>query len=242
MFFLNATDPATIKLAQARDDRLGLHGAARSRTRVATAPRARAGADAASAGDRRQAAAAGRRSSTSSTSRCRADCRSARRARCSTSRTTRSCRSSAIRHEVTDDSDAVFYFPGLRLGAALLAGRARDAGDALARRRADGAAAGLSLLRLSADRRRRRGPRPADHDRQPRAVPPRGQHAQLSRHQDGDRVVRHVHGPAAEVRVRQDLPRLPAARHPRVPAREGRGARRRRRACATCITTPATRR
>ena len=53
-----------------------------------------------------------------------------------------------------DDADAVFYFPGLRLGAAVLAGRARDAGDALPRRRADGAAAGLPVLRLSADRRR----------------------------------------------------------------------------------------
>ena len=45
-----------------------------------------------------------------------------------------------------------------------------------------------------------------------------------------------------EVRVRQDLPRLPAARHPRVPDGEGRQARRRATACATCTTTPATRR
>ena len=66
----------------------------------------------------------------------------------------------------------------------------------------------------------RRGP--ADHDGQPRAVPSRGQHAQLPRHQDGDRVLRHLHGPAAEIRVRQDLPRLPPARHPRVPDGEGR--------------------
>ena len=48
--------------------------------------------------------------------------------------------------------------------------------------------------------RPRRGP--ADHHRQPRAVPPRRQHAQLPRHQDRDRVLRHLHGPAAEVRVR----------------------------------------
>ena len=41
--------------------------------------------------------------------------------------------------------------PRLRLGAAVLAGGARHAGDALARRRADGAAAGLPVLRLSAD-------------------------------------------------------------------------------------------
>ena len=40
----------------------------------------------------------------------------------------------------------------------------------------------------------------------------------------------------------QDLPGLPAARHPRVPAGEGREARGRRAASATCTTTPATRR
>ena len=83
---------------------------------------------------------------------------------------------------------------------------------------------------------------PADHHREPRAVPSRRQHAQLSRHQDGDRLLRHVHGPAPEVRVRRDLPGLPPARHPRIPAREGPSRRRGRRASGTCITTPATRR
>ncbi len=39
-----------------------------------------------------------------------------------------------------------------------------------------------------------------------------------------------------------DLPGLPPARHPRVPAREGGSRSRARRACGTCITTPATRR
>ena len=48
--------------------------------------------------------------------------------------------------------------------------------------------------------------------------------------------------PAAGLRVREDLPGLPDHRHPRVPAGEGHQARRRRRACATCTTTPATRR
>ena len=43
-------------------------------------------------------------------------------------------------------------FPRLRLGAAVLAGRPGHAGDAVACRRADGAAAGLPVLRLSAAR------------------------------------------------------------------------------------------
>ncbi len=133
-------------------------------------------------------------------------------------------------------------FPGMRVGAPLLAGRARHAGDALARRRANRAAARLPVLRLSANRGRRSRPRTEDHHRQPRAVPPRREHAQLSRHPHGDRLVRHVHGPAAEIRVRQDLSRLPPARHSRVPARKGRRARRRRRASATSITIRVTRR
>ena len=146
------------------------------------------------------------------------------------------------RQKVNDDSDAVFYFPGC--GSERLFSQVGLATQAMlyhvgAQMRA---AAGLPVLRLSADGGRRPRQGPGDHHRQPRAVPPRGQHAQLSRHQDRDRVVRHLHGPAAEVRIREDLPRLPAARHPRIPAGEGRQARRRRRACATCTTTPATRR
>ena len=75
--------------------------------------------------------------------------------------------------------------PRLRFGAPVLAGRAGDAGDAVGSRRADRAAAGLPVLRLSAARRRpvRQGRK--DDDRQPRAVPPHGQHAELPRHQDG---------------------------------------------------------
>ena len=67
----------------------------------------------------------------------------------------------------------------------------------------------------------------ADHHRQPGAVPPRGQHPELSGHQDRDRVLRHLHGPAAEIPVREDLPRLPPARHPRIPDGKGREAGRR---------------
>ena len=81
-----------------------------------------------------------------------------------------------------------------------------------------------------------------DHGAQPRALPSRGQHAQLPRHQDRGGFVRDVHGPAAEVRVRQDLPGLPAARHPRVPDGEGPRSSKASRACATCTTTPAIRR
>jgi hypothetical protein len=69
-----------------------------------------------------------------------------------------------------------------------------------------------------------------------------GQHAELPRHQDGGGLVRHLHGPAAEVRIREDLPRLPAARHPRVPDGEGASSSTACRVCATCTTTPATRR
>ena len=50
--------------------------------------------------------------------------------------------------------------PGLRLGAAVLAGRARDAGDAVPRGRAVRAAAGLPVLRLSADAARASSTRP----------------------------------------------------------------------------------
>ena len=126
-------------------------------------------------------------------------------------------------------------FPGLRLGAAVLAGRPGDAGDALARRRADGAAARLPVLRLSAARLGRLRQGREDHHRQPGALPPRRQHAQLPRHQDRRGQLRHLLRPAAGLRVREDLPGLPDHRHPRVPAREGhharrRGRRRRRRA------------
>ena len=51
-------------------------------------------------------------------------------------------------------------FPGLRLGAAVLPGGPGDAGDAVARRRADGAAAGLPVLRLPAARLRASSTRP----------------------------------------------------------------------------------
>ena len=94
-------------------------------------------------------------------------------------------------------------FPGLRLGAAVLAGRARHAGDALptsARRRV--LPPGYLCCGYPQTRRGRPRQGPGDHHRQPRAVPPRRQHAQLPRHQDRDRVVRHLHGPAAGLRVR----------------------------------------
>ena len=120
-------------------------------------------------------------------------------------------------------------FSRLRFRAALRTGRPRDTGDALRRGRADGAAAGVHLLRLSADggRRRAQGPRPRHGE--PRAVPPRRAHARVPRHQDRDRLVRHVSRSARRLRVRQDLSRLPAARHPRVPDGERREARRRER-------------
>src|SRR6185503_17066981 len=118
--------------------------------------------------------------------------------------------------------------PRLRLGAPVLAGGPRHAGDALPGGRAVRAAAGLSLLRLSADRRRRVGERRRDHREEPRIVSSSRHHAQLPGYPHGDRFLRHVPRPAREVRVRRDLPRRPPTRYPRIPAGEGREGRRRR--------------
>ena len=97
MFFLNATDPATIKLA--RQVMIGWgYKVQRLAHRLTRKRHGREGADRAPPRDGGHCRRSRRRSSTSSTSRCRAACPSARRARCSTSRTTRSCRSSAILH------------------------------------------------------------------------------------------------------------------------------------------------
>ena len=129
--------------------------------------------------------------------------------------------------------------PRLRQRAPVQPGRAGDAGHALARRRADRTAAGLPVLRLSAARQRpvRQG-REDDH-RQPGALPPRRQHAELPRHQDRGRELRHLLRPVAGLPLRGHLPRLPHRRHPRVPARKGHHAARATMA-ATCTTTPAT--
>ena len=129
-------------------------------------------------------------------------------------------------------------FPGLRLGAAVQPGGAGDAGDAVACRRADGAAAGLPVLRLPAARLGPVQQGREDHHRQPRALPPRGQHAELPGHQDRGGQLRHLLRPAAGLQVRGHLPGLPHRRHPRIPAGKGHHARRRR--AATSTTTPAT--
>ena len=68
-----------------------------------------------------------------------------------------------------------------------------------------------------------------DHHRQPGALPPRGQHAELPGHQDRGGQLRHLLRPAAGLQVRGHLPGLPHHRHPRIPAGEGHQARRRRR-------------
>jgi hypothetical protein len=128
--------------------------------------------------------------------------------------------------------------PRLRLRAPVQPGGPGHAGHALARRRADRAAAGLPVLRLPAARQRPVRQGREDHHRQPGAVPPRGQHAELPGHQDRGGQLRHLLRPAAGLPVRQDLPRLPHRRHPRVPAGEGHHAA--KPAAATCTTTPAT--
>ena len=117
-------------------------------------------------------------------------------------------------------------FPGLRLASA------SSARWASPRRRCSTTWAASACCRRATCAAAIRRPPRARADKgekitvaEPRALPPRGQHAQLPRHQDRGGLVRHLHGPAAEVRIRQDLPRLPAARHPRVPDGEGREAR-----------------
>ena len=136
MFFLNATDPATIKLTKKVMIDWG-YKAQRLAYRVAKRLGLAQRADEAPAGDHRQAGAARRRSSTSSTSRCPAACRSARRARCSTSRTTAIVPIIRDPRKVERRLRRGVLFSRLRLGAAVLAGGARHAGDALPRRRAD---------------------------------------------------------------------------------------------------------
>src|SRR6266540_6183991 len=203
MFFLNATDPSTVKLAKTLMIDIGFRAQRRASARRANHPLR----EQAHARRRAQAHGAG-----------------------------------AARHRGQHDRPdhprpgegqrrvrRRVLFSGLRVRAPVLAGRSRRAGDALSHRRAVRAAARLSVLRLSADVRRQPRQRPADHHRQPGAVPPCREHAELPRHQDGRRVVRHVHGSIAEIRVRQDLPGVPPARHPRIPARERREAGRSRR-------------
>jgi Fe-S oxidoreductase len=122
----------------------------------------------------------------------------------------------------TVDSRGGVLFSGLRVGASVLAGRAGHAGDALAGGCADGAAAGLSVLRLSAARLGPVRQSRADHHRQPGAVPSGGQHPELPRHQDRGGQLRHLLRPVAELRVREGVPGLPDHRHPRVPDGKGR--------------------
>ncbi len=203
MLFLNATNPRTIKLMRGamvdvgfKAQRLAndlLRGLARKQT---SAPPATVGARAGEGAGHplHQQEDAGRIAEENGA-------RAARHRR-------QGIRADHSRPEGDDDRHrGGVLFPGLRFGAPVLASGPGDAGDAVARRRADGAAARLPVLRLSAARQRavRQG-RP-DHHRQPGAVSPRRQHAELSGHQDGRRQLRHLPRPAAGLQVRRDLPR-----------------------------------
>ena len=191
MFFLNAKDPATInatrkamvgvgyKIQRAAHDLLS--GLARKR------PRSRP--------PRWASRRCVSRSSTSSTRRCRAACPSRPRASCWTSRTPTTFRSSAIRRRPRPTPRRCST-SRLRFRAPVLAGGPGDPGDAVARRRADRAAAWLPVLRLSPARQRHDRQGRADHHRQPGAVPPRGQHAELPGHQDRGGQLRHLLRPA----------------------------------------------
>ncbi len=110
MFFLNATNPQTIKVARTAMLEWRLQGAAHGEPRAAKSwPKAQT---ARAACDDGQGAGQASRSSTSSTRRCRAACRR-RRARVVGYRgrgTT--CPSFAIQARDLERSEAVFYFPG----------------------------------------------------------------------------------------------------------------------------------
>ena len=138
----------------------------------------------------------------------------------------------------TADTEAVFYFPGC--GSERLFSQVGLATQAMLWHAGVQTVLppGLPVLRLPAARRGPVRQGRQDHHRQPGAVPPRRQHAELPRHQDRGRFLRHLLRPIAGLQLRRHLPRLPHHRHPRVPARE------RHRASGsgspTCTTTPAT--
>jgi Fe-S oxidoreductase len=116
--------------------------------------------------------------------------------------------------KVTEDSDAVFYFPGC--GSERLFSQVGLATQAMLYEVGTQCVLppGYPVLRLSADRGRRlrKGEQIIVKNRvlfhRPR------DHAQLPRHPHRDRVVRHLPGPAREIRVRPHLPGRAAARHP----------------------------
>jgi FAD/FMN-containing dehydrogenase len=138
------------------------------------------------------------------------------------------CPSSATRRPPRPTPRRCSTSPAAAQRAPVQPGRPGHAGHALACRRADRAAAGLPVLRLPAARQRPVRQGREDHHRQPGAVPPRGQHAELPGHQDRGGQLRHLLRPAAGLPVRGHLPRLPHRRHPRVPAGKGHHAAGRR--------------
>ena len=221
MVFLNATSPETIKVMRTAMVDVGLQGAARGEQPAAWPGRC---ADGGAEVDRGHAAAqgAGDPLHQQEDAGQPAEENRARPAR---------HRRQGLRsdHPQPEDDECRYrgrlLLPRLRLGAFVLAGGPGDAGDALACRRPDGAAAGLPVLRLSATRLGRFRQGREDHHRQPGAVPPRRQHAELPRHQDRGGELRHLLRPAPGLRVREDLPGQQDHRHPRVPARKGHHAR-----------------
>jgi hypothetical protein len=78
-----------------------------------------------------------------------------------------------------------------------------------------------------------------DHHRQPGAVPPRGQHAELPGHQDRGGQLRHLLRPAAGLPVRQDLPGCRIIDIHEYLLEKGITLQGRAQG-ATCTTTPAT--
>ncbi len=115
------------------------------------------------------------------------------------------------------DSEAVFYFPGCGSESPVLAGRPRDAGDALARRRADRCC--RRAIWCCGYPQRGAG----QYDKAEKTVTDNRvlfhRVANTLNYLDIKTVrglVRDVLRPARGLRIRQDLPGLPDHRHPRV--------------------------
>jgi len=193
MFFLNATNPRTIKLARKVMIDWGYKAQRAANRALKTSPRRRRGVRRSPKGSRRS----GSRSCT----------RQQAHARRPAKRTARALLDIEDRNYVpiirdpratTAESEAVFYFPGCG-SSGCSAGRLATR-PVVARRRPDSPAAGLSVLRLSAaeressTKRKRSSPTTACCS----TVSPT---PELSRHQDGGGELRHVLRSASGLRV-----------------------------------------
>ena len=223
MFFLNATNPQTIKIARKVMIDWGYKAQRLAQpTRCRRSPTKQTKRPPATTG---KAAGAASRSSTSSTSGCRAACRR---------RTARALLDIEDRNYVpiirdpqatSSDSEAVFYFPGC--GSERLFSQVGLATQAMLWH--VGVQTVLPPGYLCCGYPQRGA---GEFDKAEKIITDNrvlfhrvANTLELSRHQDRGGELRHLLRPVAGLRIRQDIPRLPDHRHPRIPAGEGRAAR-----------------